>query len=773
MYPPQMPLSLLVLALALSLGCRRPVPAPGDTTAAVRPTRTAATDLPRPETGLAPGSPTPVATLDLEQVRLGVPVPNSIKGMAVAYDPQRDELWHAGIFSTWLVAHDPETGVPLRAVDIEVEGFNPARLHVDAERRRLVWVNARKEQVRVVDLDSGRLVHRVDVESRGPSHYPTDANTLDRSDGRVWVWNANNRTLIGYDPAGGESRPLTGIVRALDLSASPGGGKLAVLDAASPDQGRVVVVDTAAGTSAEVCSFSGRPPNHVAMLDDGGLILGEQRVRRVDASCQERWSVELGEAPDSLLVAGGTGAGGTGVGGTVVAPLATGGKQRGGIGAEVALIDLETGVLRARVPSRWEARHATVDEAGGRAWVGNGGDGSATRIPLPDGAGARVLSLASSADDVVVDPTTGDRYVLSRLGGSRIWRWRAGQETAELFAEDCPWPFALELDPTRRLLIAPGYFDGRLYAWPLDGGPARIIDLGIPGSTGDALGELGYDPETGVAAVILPMEGWLSVVDLDAGTVRYTRQFTELAAGPKAGPGRAGVWVGSDSVYVADAVGGRLWRLDAKEDRVLAQGRLPGDEPPGETRPDRAGGTRGPQRGPTGPVGGGGVGGGLAGGGRPPLVDGQRPPRPEGQRPPLVDGQRPPRPEGQTRAGGADRPERGNLYAFGLFFHDRVGGRLFFGSHVLDPSTLEVQQTLPGDLKVFWADAGRVLALAVSAEGQQDDILVLDPATLAEQRRLPALSSPTAHAQAAWDPTTNTAWLADLARARVTGFRVD
>lgn len=718
-----------------------------------RATRAAATTLPATESGLAPGSPTPVASLDLEQTRLGVSVPNAVKGMAVAYDPTRDELWHAGIFSTWLVAHDPETGAPLRAVDIQVEGFNPAKLHVDAERRRLIWVNARSEQVRIVDLDSGTLLHRIDVEARGSNKYPTNANALDVADGRTWVWNANNRTLSGYDGAGGPTTSLSDFGRVFELSAAPSGGKLVVLDVASPESARALMVDTRTGTRTEVCTFTGRPPRNLAALDDGGLILGETKIRRVNARCEELWSVEVAEAPDTLVVAGGT----------VVAPLATGGKARGGIGSEVALIDLETGALKGLVPSRWEARFVAVDTKagpsdGGRVWVGNGGDGSATLIPLPDGAQARVLPLASSADDVVVDPTNGDRYVLSRLGGGKIWRWRAGQASAEVFAEDCPWPFVLALDPARRLLLAPSYFEGRLYTWPLDGGPARVVDLGIPGSTGDALGDFSYDPTSGVAAVVLPMEGWLSVVDVTAGTVRYTRQFTEMAAGPKAGPGRGNVLVSDGSVYVADAAGGRLWRLDATADSVLAQ---TGPSPSTEAKP----------------------GGATAGsaGERPPRPEGQRPagaggarpPRPEGSRPPRPDGERPPRPAGGQAAGGGDRPERGHVYAFGLFFHDQAGGRLFYGNQVLDPKTLELKQTLPGDLKVFWASAERIVALAVGANGKQDDIVLLDPTTLAETRRIPGLSTPTAHSEAAWDPTTNTVWLADLPRARVTGFKVD
>ncbi|NOY25777.1 MAG: hypothetical protein GXP62_07870 [Oligoflexia bacterium] len=639
---------------------------------------------------MARGAPTPVATLDLETARYGVSVPNSVKGIAVAWDPQRKEIWHSGIFSTWLVANDPDTGDPVRAVDIHVDGFNPATLYIDARRRRLFWVNSRKEQIRVVDLDTGKLVKQIDVDSRGLAHYPTSTHALDIADGRLWVFNANTGTLNGYDASGGQSRPLTGVSRVLDISVAPSGGKLALIDIPSPRSARLLVIDTVAGRAVEACRFDGRPPKNVLLLDDGDLVLGGAHLRRVDSHCSTRWTLDLSEPPASLAL----------LGDTLVAPLPTGGVRDGGIGSQVALIDLATGTLKAKVPSRYEARHVAVDAAGGRVFVGNAADGSISVIPLADPAATHILLVASSADDVVVDPTTGDRYVLSRLGGSRIYRWKK-DGSVELFADQAPWPFALEIDLKRRLLVAPSFFEARLYVWPLDGGDPQTIDLGIPGSYGDTLGELGYDPETGVAAVIMPATGWLSVVDVDTARIHYTHRFESLAYGEEAGPGSASVAVAAGSVYVAGPVLGKTWRLGLDGDGVLASGRL------------------------------------------------------------------------RAASGPHHRPDRGSVYAFNRFHFDADAGRLFFGAHVLDPKTLVETTTLDGDVKVVYSDAQRLIALGVGADGHGDDIVTLDPTSLAETSRIPALASPTTHAEGAFDPTTGVIYLADLARARVSGFRVE
>lgn len=778
-------------------------------------------DLPENEAGLAEGHAPPVGVVDLEQTRLGFPAPNSIKGMTVAWDPERKLLWHASIFSTWLIGHDPETGAPVRAIDMEVEGFNPNQLHFDAARDRMVYISTATEMIRAVDLDKGTLLQRIDVSGKGNRSNPTQASALDRATGRFWVWNAHNRTLNGYSFDGEPTVPLTGMTDVISMSTSPSGGKLALIDGTDRMASRVVVVDTVSGQSSVACQLTGQPPNRVVLMDDGSMILGGTRSRKVDASCVEQWALDMTTAPETWAWEGGH----------LLAGMEFGGAAIGKIGSLVAVIEPATGRLVNQVSSRWESQSISVDVEGKRAFVGNGGDGSATVLSLPTGAVDRTLPLASSADDVVVDSRTGDRYILSRLGGSRIYKW-AKDGTVSLFTDQAAWPFALAVDPERRLLLAPSFFEARLYAWPLDGGQGFSLDLGIPGSVGDSIGDFAYDPATGRAAVVLPEKGWVSAVDVQARAVLFTRQFPELEAGTKAGPGVGAVAVANDSVYVGATRHSMIWRLDPKNGQTLASatvkslagagsaatGAPPQGGPRGGGAPAEkgAGGKAGKVPPPTGGAGAGArpMGAppgkqapGRAGGeleklsserpdgkaGKPPRPAGQRPMRPEvaegGQRPPRPAAgaagagagqgeQRPPRPQeggaqGQPPPGAAEggKAGRGFPYAFGIIQFDAIAGRLFFGAAVLDPNSLVEEGSLPGAMKVLHIEAGRLLVLTQGADGV-DEIKELDPTSFAVRRSWATVRHAITRAEGCYDPVAEEVVLADLSRARVTSFSV-
>ena len=216
----------------------------------------AVSGVPADDDGLAAGCPIPTGSVDLEEARLGMTAPNAIKGMTVQWDAERKRLWHAAIFSPYLVGHDPESGRPTQAIDMEVEGFNPNKLFLDAERDRIVYLSAHAEIIRAVDLSAGKLTHKIDVAAQGTRDYPTEAADLDVATGRLWVWNGNSRALNGYSFDGGQTTPLTGMSNVMDISAAPKGGKLAILDSTSRDASRVVVVDTLTGQSRVVCQIA-------------------------------------------------------------------------------------------------------------------------------------------------------------------------------------------------------------------------------------------------------------------------------------------------------------------------------------------------------------------------------------------------------------------------------------------------------------------------------------------------------------------------------------
>ena len=224
------------------------------------------------------------------------------------------------------------------------------------------------------------------------------------------------------------------------------------------------------------------------------------------------------------------------------------------------LFDLATGAPKGDVTVGFEARSAVPDVAGGRIFVGNGGDASVSVVDVATATVVATLDAGSAAEHVVVDDKTGDRYVLDRLGGSRIYRWAKGAATVESWAGG-KWPSDLAIDGARRRLWALGHYDAALLGWDLDTKAALPpLDLGLPKNRSDTLGDLDYDAVAGIAAVVFPESGGLAVVDVGTGAVLWSRVEASLVAGSKAGPGNAFVAVDGarDRLYVVADHGRRV-----------------------------------------------------------------------------------------------------------------------------------------------------------------------------------------------------------------------
>lgn len=224
------------------------------------------------------------------------------------------------------------------------------------------------------------------------------------------------------------------------------------------------------------------------------------------------------------------------------------------------LFDLATGTPTADLAVGFESKSAVADVAGGRIFVGNGGDASVTVVDVAKGTVTGTLDAGSAAEHVVVDPATGDRYVLDRLGGSRVYRWAKGATGVEAW-DAGRWPSDLVVDGDRRRLWALGHYDAALLGWDLaTRAPLPPLPLGLPANRSDTLGDLDHDASVGLAAVVFPESGGLAVVDAAAGAVVWSRTESTLAAGAKAGPGNAFVAVDGkrDRLYVVADHGARV-----------------------------------------------------------------------------------------------------------------------------------------------------------------------------------------------------------------------
>ena len=698
----------------------------------------------------------PVETLRLNQALWGVDVPNALKGVYVAYDPVSDVVFHTAITSRWLVATRPAAGHPDFAVDLEIERlWNVAFLEIDPARRRLFWISRNTQEVRVIDLDTLEIVGRYDGVA-GSQGYPVTTCALDPGTGWMWVFNRTSGALTGYPPDGGATRTLSG-VDAMRMVADPAGERLYVIDVVDRSSARLLALTPSTGATEPLYALPGRkPPTSMALDSQGNLILGQRGVQSVSPSGQLRWSTPLWDDPQDVLVHGGV----------IAVLMAEGqGSREEAAPGQVLLLDEASGTQRAAIAVGYEAKSMTLDPKTGQLFVGNGGDGSISVVTLASGTEARRLEVSHSAEALSLDPKTGNRFVLSRLGGSAVYAWPAGSSTLTRVAQ-LPWPFAMAADEARRRLIVASHFRAALSLYDLDSlQPVREIPLGSPANSGDALGDFDYDAESQLAAVLFPQEGWLAVVDVAQGKVRWSTQIPGMKANQDGGPGAGFVEVGGGHVYVASPLSGEIRLYDASSGDLLRQAALPGASA-AQTRPDPRAGSDDPRPEKGGKGGKSGKAGKGGKGGKADMPD-ERPPRdgaggrPQGDTPPARGG-------GGGGAGG--RSERASTprlseYSLDILFLDQAGKRLFLGGLILDAATLEVVQDTALE-RVFYADAARILGMI--ADKSSEVVVELDAQSLAERTRLSLQRGQGVHADSLYDPRTGQVYLADMPTAEVT-----
>jgi hypothetical protein len=233
------------------------------------------------------------------------------------------------------------------------------------------------------------------------------------------------------------------------------------------------------------------------------------------------------------------------------------------------LFDADTGRRKGRVALRYEARRLAVDTNRGLILAGNGGDGSVSVVDSSTGRLQTTLDVANAAEGVAIDPSTGTRFVLNRLGGSEIYRW--DDSGLKPWAE-APWPFELALDPQRRMLLAAAHFDGKLHRWALDDGSnLGAVNLGLSASTGDAIGDMVYDTRTGQAAVVLPESGGVALASADGDSL-WSTTLEDLKAGANAGPGHGLIALAPDRVFVSGGRPPRIFVLDRSTGATVLTG---------------------------------------------------------------------------------------------------------------------------------------------------------------------------------------------------------
>lgn len=215
----------------------------------------------------------------------------------------------------------------------------------------------------------------------------------------------------------------------------------------------------------------------------------------------------------------------------------------------VIFVDIATGAKKGEALVGYESKGMAVDPAG-HLLVGNGGAGSVSIIDTQT-LSVNTIDVGNTAEGLAVDTQTGNRYIVSRLGGSTIYKWSPdGKLTAFSGGQ---WPVEVLTDVAARRLYAISHYESAVYQWNLDDGTSlpKIL-FGVPVGMSDTLPDMDIDTKARVAVGVFPESGYISVVDLNTGAVRWTKNVASLKAGFSAGPGNAYIQVDSanDRVYV-------------------------------------------------------------------------------------------------------------------------------------------------------------------------------------------------------------------------------
>lgn len=567
-------------------------------------------DVPAADAGFAP-----VETMQLSEALWGVDAPNLLKSIAVTWDGVGQRLYAVGIATDRLVVIDPVVGRPTGTIDLDVRNHHTALVRIDEQRRTLWRVDKGDGALRVVDLDRGEIVARregtkLERPGEGGRGYPIRDAVIDPATGWLWVADLESGTLTGYSPDLRQEKVATGFVGPASVDARA--DELLVVDAESRAAMRLVRYRPSTDSiTTETPLPRAAGPTNANFAPDGTIVMGGRVLAALGPDGTPAWTRPLGGMTEAVVFVGDTVAvllgdapegGGARAGGErpprpdrAAGDGRNGGGPRGdrpprgeraggergggerpggdrpgvsldlpeaptGPEKHLLLFDLATGTPKGDVTVGFEARSATADPAGGRVFVGNGGDASVSVVDVATASLAGTLDAGSAAEHVVVDAKTGDRYVLDRLGGSRVYRWRKGKKSVESWAAG-RWPSDLVIDTGRRRLWALGHYDAALLGWDLEAGtPLPPLSLGLPMNQSDTIGDLDLDTAAGIAAVVFPETGGLAVVDTAAGKLMWFRAEPSLAAGSKAGPGNAFVAVDGkrDRLYVVADHGRRV-----------------------------------------------------------------------------------------------------------------------------------------------------------------------------------------------------------------------
>ncbi len=510
--------------------------------------------------------PRPDGSYALNEIILGQDSPNLLKGISVAFDPDRREVYVASILAGHIAAVPLDGGGMSRVMEQEGDGWEVKALAFDPKRRHLWIVDKGGEEIWIVDTDSGKMLRRRDTSvdaGSNPGAYPIRSIALDASRDEIYVSRQDGDRVLVYDSALEKRKEILAGRSSQTLVWDESNDRLLVFSVPGRDSSEPGVILALPGgeTSGmtEIPSPRGRGPQPKLLAVDanGAIYVAGSSLWKLNDGGGIVWEAALDLSPAAVAVSGNE----------VGILFRYGPANQETYVSRLSRWNRDDGRSMGSRMARYESSHV-VGTVSGFA-VGNGGDASITLFPAGSGEG-RTIKVGSSAEDVLLTPDGQRALVLNRLGGSQLVEVDLETGTGRTL-EAGAWPIRFVARPADDKLFVLSHFESKLSLFRLsDLTPLSTIPLGVRGSTTDTIAAMAADPEGRLLAALICEQGKVVLVDGAREEVRGTVAISDVAL--SAGPGRlqGAVDGEGDRVFVYEQKGRLLTRLDGPNFRIAA-----------------------------------------------------------------------------------------------------------------------------------------------------------------------------------------------------------
>lgn len=510
-------------------------------------------------------------TIDINLLQLGHSFPNILKGMFVTIDETTGNVYIAGSLTHYIYEVDPDTGKILRCLDTGLSGINHANLAVDSGLHTLYYVTT-KGDVITFDLGTGQKKGQYSYKTEtqppaereegfpkrgkqgqgrqkegsawgsGESHVFSDI-LVDKATNKLLVICRDESAIYVFDDRAGLVKKITLPISSITMCwADYLNSAVVALGTKRNPVMRFLQLNINEGTTKDLLFLQRDIPERWFTIDEkGNYYLIGPLFSKIGPSGGNIWSVRLKDIPIMAVYNSG-----------IIAMVYKDGKERKDEGGEASCVDFyncEDGTFISTVPVRYEAHEMAIDKTHGRLVVGNGGDASFSVIDWNNKKLINTYRLGSAVEQVIYDKSTGDLYMLNRLGGSEIYRYNLKSQRFDTVMAG-GWPVRMALSVKRKRLYVLSHYEAKVYVIDTENfSVIEEIPLGIRGSKTDSISDMAYNDESGILTAGFPETADLVILNVDnKNAIKIKPSGIEPL--PDKGPGRWQLQISKDGKNV-------------------------------------------------------------------------------------------------------------------------------------------------------------------------------------------------------------------------------